>query len=240
MTFSGATFTFTEGRERNLVRDRGEIKEVTVGDDQPIEWSFSASYEDRTSFRTVRDGVFDGVSDSITGLTAGALNLNVATTYDYEQNSLTIDPLDPIAPGTKLAIGVPPAAAGEFSENAGAATVEGVISVPATDGFNIFMPAADTDVDLIYDAIGRSTLDPAALAAGACTGSITYFNLRLDIYDPCNPPSTVDLNQGVVVERLTLTQAWLNEDTFSEEEEANQISFSGQALGPKVQIVPVP
>ena len=88
VTFSGATFTFTETRNRNIVRDRGTIIEVTEGDDEPVEWSFSASYEDRTSFRTIRDGVWDGQSESIAGLVASALNANVATTYDYEQDSL--------------------------------------------------------------------------------------------------------------------------------------------------------
>lgn len=240
VTFSGASFTFTEGRNRNIVRDRGEVVEVTIGDDEPIEWSFQAGYEDRTSFRTVRDGVYPAVGDPITGLTANAANLNVPTTYDYEQGSLQIAAGDAIAPGTKLAIATAPAAAGEFSENLGVSNVEQVVTVAAATGFNIFMPAADTDVDLVYDGVGQSTLDVSGLAAGACTGSINYFDLRLDIYDPCDPPSVKDLSLGTVVERITLGQAYLTEDSFTEEEESDQVSFSGQALAAKALIVPVP
>ena len=240
ITFSGATFTFTEPRTRNLVRDRGEIKEVTVGDDLPIDWSFTAQYEDRTSLRTLRDGVWDSQAESLAGLTGGALNLNVALAYDYEQNSLQIAAGDPIAPGTKLAIGAVPAVAGEFSENTGVSNVEKVLAVPAADGFNIFMPVADVDVDVVYDAVGQSSLDPALLAAGACTGSIQFFRLRLDIYDPCFPPSTKDLTIGTVVERMTLDVCWLVEDSFAENEEADEVSFSGQCLDSKVLIVAVP
>jgi len=240
VTFSGASFSFTESRNRNIVRDRGEVVEVTVGDDEPIEWSFQAGYEDRTSFRTVRDGVYAAVGESVTGLTANALNLNVALLYDYEQGSLQIAAGDPIAPGTKLAIAVPPAVAGEFSENLGASNVEQVVAVPAASGFNIFMPVGDTDVDLVYDGVGQSTLDVSGLAAGACTGSINYFNLRLDIYDPCDPPSVKDLNLGTVVETILLEQAYLTEDSFTEEEESDQVSFSGQALAAKALITPVP
>jgi len=240
VTFSGATFTFTEARERNLVRDRGEIKEVTVGDDQPVEWSFTAQYEDRTSFRTVRDGVWDGQAETIAGLVGGALNANVPTFYDYEQGSLQIAAGDPIAPGTKLAIAAVPAVAGEFSEELGAADVEGTIAVTAASGFNIFMPVADVDVDIVYDAVGLSQDPSGLLAAGACAGSIKYFRLRLDIYDPCNPPSTIDLAAGIVVERFTLDFAFLTEDSFSENEEANEVSFSGQSIADKVLVVPVP
>ncbi len=240
ITFSGGTFTFTEPRERNLVRDRGEIQEVTVGDDQPIDWSFTAQYEDRTSMRTIRDGVWDNTAETITGLTANALNLGVPTAYDYEQNSLQIAAGDAIAPGTKLAIGVAPAVAGEFSENAGAANVETVVAVPAATGWNIFMPVGDTDVDIVYDAVGRSTLNPALLAAGACTGSISFFRLRLDIYDPCNPPSVKNLSQGIVTERITLEVCWLTEDSFSENEEADEVAFSGQSLDNRASFVAVP
>ena len=240
VTFSGATFTFTEGRERNLVRDRGEVKEVTVGDELPIEWSFEASFEDETSFRTMRDGVYADITDSITGLTPSALNLNVATEFSYEQNSLQIASTDPIAPGTKLAIAAVPAAAGEFSENTGTSNVERVIEVASSDGFNIFMPAADTDVDIVYDAVGQSTLDPALLALGACTGSINFFRLRLRIFDPCDPPSTKDLTLGTPELDIVLDQAWLDEDSFSEEEEADTIAFSGRSIANKVSFFPNP
>lgn len=237
MAFSGGTFEFTETRERNIVRDRGEVVEVTPGDSQPVEWSFQARYEDKTSFRTVRDGVWDATVDQITGLTAGALNSNVATTYDYEQNSLQIEPNDPIAPGTKLAIAAVPAAAGEFSENTGAQNIESVVTVPRAAAFNIFMPAADTDVDMIYDAVGQPTLQSAT--GTGCQGSVTYFRLRLDIYDPCDPPSVLDLTRGTVTERILIEFAYLVEDSFAEDEEANEISFSGQALDEKVTFVTV-
>lgn len=241
MTFAGATFTFTEGRTRTPVRDRGEIKEVTVGDQIPIAWSFSAQYEDRTSFRTVRDGVWDNQVDTILGLSDGVPNLLVPTTYDYEQNSLQVLSTDPIGPiASKQPIGTPPAADGEFSETLGSSNVERVIVVPATDGFNIQPPAGDFDVDMTYDAVGRSTLDPASVALGACTGSINFFRLVLLIYDPCDPPSTKDLTIGTVVERIVIDQAWLDENGFSENEEADEVTFSGQSIAEKVLIESVP
>jgi len=240
VTFSGATFTFTEGRTRSIVRDRGEIKEVTVGDQIPVSWSFAAQYEDKTSFRTVRDGVFDNQVDTILGLTPAVPNLNVPTTYDYEQNSLQVLSTDPIAGiASKQPIGVAPGADGEFSENLGANNVESVIVVPAADGFNVQTPLGDVDVDMTYDAVGRSTLDPASVASGACTGQINFFRLVLLIYDPCDPPSTTDLTQGTVVEQIVIDQAWLDEDGFSENEEANEITFSGQAIVDKVLITTV-
>ncbi|KKK88859.1 hypothetical protein LCGC14_2738930 [marine sediment metagenome] len=241
VTFSGASFTFTESRTRNIVRDRGQIKEVTVGDQIPVSWSLTAQYEDRTSFRTFVDGVWDNQLDSVLGLVAGVPNVNVPTTYDYEQNSLQILATDPIGPiASKQPIGTPPAADGEFSENLGVSNVERVISVPALDGFNIQPPAGDADVDVTYDAVGRSTLDPASVALGACTGSISFFRLVLLIFDPCDPPDVNDLTIGTVVEKITIDQAWLDEDGFSENEEANEVTFSGQAIVNKVLIEPVP
>lgn len=242
--FVGATFNYTEPRERNLVRDRGQTKEVTVGDDQPIDWTFTVQYEDRGIFRTIRDGVWANQAETVTGLTPAALNLNVDLDYDYEQNSLLIAVGDPIYPGTKLGIGVAPTTGGEFSENLGTSDVELVIAVPkagaAPGGFNIWMPAADTDVDLTYDGVGESQDPSGVLAAGACVGSIKYFRLRLDLYDPCDPPSTLDLSLGTVVERHTIEFCWLTEDGFAENEEADEASFTGQSLARKVLVVPVP
>ena len=242
VTFSGASFSFTESRTRNIVRDRGEIKEVTVGDQIPVSWSLTAQYEDRTSFRTFVDGVWDNQLDTVLGLVPGVPNSNVPPTYDYEQNSLQILSTDPIAliPSSKQPIGTPPAADGEFSENVGTSNVERVIVVPAADGFNIQPPVGDADVDVTYDAVGRSTLDPASVALGACTGSISFFRLVLLIFDPCDPPSTIDLTIGTVVEKIVIDQAWLDEDGFSENEEANEVTFSGQAIVNKVLITPVP
>jgi hypothetical protein len=241
VTFSGATFTYTEGRTRTVVRDRGEIKEVTVGDQVPVSWSLSAQYEDRTSLRTLRDGVWDNQVDSLIGLVPAAPNLNVPTTYDYEQDSLQVLSTDPMfGIATKLPIGTPPAVDGDFSESLGASNVERVIAVAAADGLNVQPAAGDVDVDFTYDAVGRSTLDPASVAAGACTGSINFFRLVLLIYDPCDPPSTNDLTIGTVVERIEIDQAWLDENSFSENEEADEISFSGQSLIEKVSITAVP
>lgn len=240
ITFAGANFTYTEGRTRNLARDRGEVKEVTIGDNVPVEWSFEYGFEDEELYRTIRDGVYANEPDSITGLVGGAANLNVPTTYDYEQGSLTIAPTDPVAPGTKLAIGAAPAVAGEFSENLGAADAEQVIRVPQADGFNVFMPPADTDLDLIYDALGLSTLNPALLATGACTGQVNYFRLRLRIFDPCNPPSTLDLAQGVPELDIVIDEAFLDEDTFSEGEEQDTLAVSGRSLRDKVFLFPDP
>ncbi len=237
VTFSGASFTFTESRTRNIVRDRGEIREVTVGDQIPVSWSFSAQYEDRTSFRTLVDGVFNDQVDTVTGLVPAVPNLAAPTTYDYEQNSLQVLSTDPMAGiAAKQPVGTPPAADGEFSENVGTSNVERVIAVPAIDGVNVQPPAGQSQVQFTYDGVGRSTLDPASVAAGACTGSINYFRLILLIYDPCDPPSVNDLTIGTVVERIVIDQAWLDEDSFSENEEADEVSFSGQAIVEKVLI----
>lgn len=241
VTFSGASFTFSESRTRNIVRDRGEIKEVTVGDQIPVSWSLTAQYEDRTSFRTFVDGVWDNQSETVLGLVDGVPNANVPLTYDYEQNSLQVLSTDPMAGiASKQPIGTLPAADGEFSENVGTSNVERVIATPAADGFNVQPPAGQFQVAMTYDAVGRSTLDPASVAQGACTGSISFFRLVLLIYDPCDPPSTVDLTIGTVVERIVIDQAWLDEDGFSENEEADEVTFSGQAIVNKVLIEAVP
>jgi hypothetical protein len=44
----------------------------------------------------------------------------------------------------------------------------------------------------------------------------------------------------VVVERLTIPDCYLLEDSFAEDEEANTVTFSGESLRDKVTIVPIP
>ena len=112
------------------------------------------------------------------------------------------------------------------------------MAVAKASGFNIFMPVADTDVDVIYDAVGALTVQ--AITPGACAGAIKFFRLRFDIYDPCFPPSVLNLAQGTVVERMTIEKAFLVEDSFAEDEEANIVGFSGQALDDKIAFVAVP
>ncbi|MDX1450525.1 MAG: hypothetical protein R3246_15865 [Acidimicrobiia bacterium] len=247
--FDNGDFNFTENFPTNIVRSRGRIRAITAGDEQPLEWGFSVSLIDFEVFRTLRDKVWAGLAETITGLTTPGVNLNVPLSYDYEQNSLQLAAGEPV--GTKQPPGVPPAGVNDFSEEVGAVDIEGVIRVqegtgaPGSGGFNVEQAAADPDRDVVYDAVGQTTFvnpgDPAD-----CSGGRKTFTLIFDVYDDCDPPvidpatGIPDPASGTITESLVLDDAWLTTDNFAEADEADTITFGGQARGTngKVRIVP--
>ena len=225
-------FTWSENHPTNIVRDRGSMDgaELTKGDDQPVEWSFSAKLVDETLMRTMRDKVWDGFAQSFTGLTPSANNL-LTPTYDFEQDSVAGATGETIV---LIANGGTPASDNELAESVGAADVEKVIRVPnAAGSIQVYQPAADTDRDLVYDAVGQSTVgtDPD------CSGGRKTFKLILDIYDPCDPPNPTDLTLGTVVKSYELDHSFLVTPGFAEGDEADIWSFAGQSLIDRVAIV---
>lgn len=226
--FTEGDFQFGEQSPVNKVRSRGRLREVTRGDEEVVTWSFSAKFRDKTLLRTLRDKVWAATVENKTGLTAGAVN-TVTTAYPFEQGSLIITTA---GVWTKLAVDATPAADRDYAEIAGAEDVEGIIR--ATQ-FKVKMPAATTAVDLLYDAVGKGTL-----GTDQCQGGVKAFDLVLEVFDPCDPPDPDDATAGTIVETYTLPDAYLLSDGFQEGAEADMVSFTGEALVPKVVIATVP
>lgn len=239
-TFTAGDFAYTENFPTNIIRDRGRVRQITAGDEQPVEWSFSALLEDFTLQRTIRDKVWDGLAETILGLAAGGNNLNVALGYAYEQGSFEFAAGET---GQKLLPpGTVPIVDNDFSEEPGTADVEKVIAVakgtgaPGSGGFNVRQPAADVDRDVVYDAVGVATLQTPGQPAD-CAGGRKTFKLILDIYDPCDPADPDDFAAGTIDFSYVLDNAYLTSDNFAEADEADTISFGGQAITPRVEII---
>ncbi|KKN85930.1 hypothetical protein LCGC14_0273420 [marine sediment metagenome] len=242
--FTQGDFTFTENFPTNIIRDRGRIREINAGDEQPVDWSFSATFIREFLHRTLRDKIFDGLAETIGGLIPAAVNTNVLLTYAYEQNSFQLAATEP---GVKLAVpGTPPGAVDEFSEEPSLGfDIEGVLIVqkggagPGSGGFNVQQAAGDVDRDVVYDAVGQTTLVLPGFPAD-CSGGRKTFKLILDIFDACNPPDFADPTVGIIEVSYVVDNAFLTSDTFAEADDADTISFTGQALplNGKVRIVP--
>ena len=236
--FTNGDFTYTENLPTNIIRSRGKIREITAGDEQPVDWSFSATFIDQLLQRTLLDKIFDGFAETIAGLTGGADNLNVAMGYAYEQNSLQFATGET---GQKLAIAATPLVDNDFSEELGALDIEGVVRVlkgtgaPGSGGFNVQQPAADVDRDIVYDAVGNTTLVQPGFPAD-CSGGRKTFKLILDIYDVCDPPvidpvtGLPDPLVGTIELSYVLDHAFLTSDVFAEGDEQDTLTFNGQAL----------
>jgi len=232
VTFSLGNFSFTETYPTNEIRDRGKLVEITRGDDEPVEWTFGARYQDRSLLRVLRDKVWDAQAESFAGLTPSANNL-LTPAYAFEQDSVQGAAGETIV---KIANGGTPTADNELAEAVGVSDVEdGVVRVDATAGaIQVYQPAADADRDLVYDAVGETTLP---IPAGqTCVGSRKTFKVELLIYDACDPPDPQDPNIGTVEETIELDNSWLTELSFTEGDEADEITFSGRSLINKVVI----
>lgn len=227
--FSMGNFQFGEDFPTNEVRDRGELIEITKGDDEPVNWSFGAKFQDKTLLRTLRDKVWDAQTESFTGLTPSANNL-LTPAYDFEQNSVQGATGETIV---KIANGGTPSTDNELAEAVGSLDVEGVVRVEAVAGaIQVYQPAADTDRDLVYDAVGKGTL-----GLDECSGSRKTIKLQLQIFDPCDPPTAADLSAGTVLETYELDNAYLTTLNFVEGDEFDELTFSGRALIDRVEIV---
>ena len=222
--FTDGNTSWEEAHAVNVVRSRGRIREVTRGDEQPVKWSFTATFRDKTLLRTLRDKVFDGQSKTQGGLTAGADN-TITPAYAFEQNSVLITTA---GTWTKDAVGTVPSVDNHYAEAAGEEDVEGVIRATT---FVVQLPVGVTSIDYTYDAVGKGTL-----GTDQCQGGVKAFDLILDIFDPCDPPDPDDAAAGTVVERYKLTDAYLESLSFAEGDEADKLTFGGSALLAKVSI----
>ena len=244
--FSNGNFSWTENFTTNEIRDRGQLLEVTKGDDEPMDWSFSAKFQDKKLLRTLRDKVWAGTTESFTGLSAGARN-QIATAYDFEQGSVagqTGQTIVKLANGTnsndvdadnELSEGISPGAdmEGVLKVNKTASNT-GVIagsSSTANPALFYFTPAGETTLNIQYDAVGKGTI-----GTDDCSGSRKTFVLVLQVFDPCDPPSATNTAVGTVLETYTLDDAYLTSMTFTEGDEFDEISFSGRSLKNKCVI----
>lgn len=229
------TAAFTEGdltwtRTKNIiqVKNRGKLRSsqgghLRKGDEEAVTFSFSAKFVDKTLRRCLEEFIWDAQTKAITGLTANSLNSNVALDYPYEQGSLAVASSE--TGFTKLANGATPSSSGEFAEELKTRDdlefVEMVgdaeaVSAAVPGEFAVFMPAADTDLNVVYDAIGRSTLDPGA-------SDVKTFLLVLEKLD------VALAEQGIVDETYSFNHATIETVEQAEGDEYDVVTFNGFA-----------
>lgn len=219
VAFTEGDFSWTITRNINQVLDRGDLVALTKGDDSAVEWSFTAKFVNRLLYETMEEFVWAGQTESITGLTASALNSNVPTTLGlgYKQGTLFVTD----SGYTKLATSVAPSVAGEYRENVGVEDEEGVLVVT---GFDVFQPAADTTVAIFYGAVGTSRTDP-----DLCSDVKTYL-VVIEFDDPCDLPN--------VLETWAFDFSAPTSVQFDEGDVSNTIAFSGIAMIKRPTITP--
>lgn len=223
--YSEGDFTAEVARELQLIEDRGVSKVHLESTDQKVSGSFSAKFIDQTLMRCLDQHVWDGQTENLTGLTGGANNPDVALSYDYEQGSLA-PATGETGMSTKLAAGATPAAAGEFAEALGAADERDVVKVGKAAAFDVFQAAADTDLDVVYDAVGASTLsDPS------CSTTVKYLELIWE---------QLSADKQTVLKSYQLKQCAVTTYSPQEGDEANTISFSFEALDKRFTVVDGP
>lgn len=212
LAFTDGDFSFNKTKNINAILDRGKLSHPAQGDQQPIDWSFTAKFVDRTIAQLFDEFVFDAQSEELTGLTGGAVNNDVATAYSFRQGSLVVTDGSPFT-GNKLAAGGTPSSDGEHAENVGTEDIEGVVVVSA---FDVQMPAADTDLNVTYDAVGVTTWD------GVTPTDVKTMDLFFDVLSPA------DLT--TVLETYELLKAYTTEPAFEEGDEFNTWTIAGQAF----------
>lgn len=219
--FTEGDFTYTVTSNVIQVKNRGALDHLRKGDEEAITFSFSAKFVDKTLQRCLEEFIFDAQTKNLTGLTANALNSNVALDYAYEQGSLAVASTE--SGFSKLAAGATPSSSGEFAEETATRTdLKGVSMVgdaevvaATTPGeFAVFMPAADTDLDVVYDAIGRSTFQPGA--SDIKTLTIKLVKLKPELITQAN-------------ETYTLSRCYLESYEQAEGDEYDVVSFNGVA-----------
>ena len=218
VAFAEGDFEWT--RTRNVIqgKDRHKLDHLRKGEDEPVEFSFTAKFVDKQLFYALDKSVWIAQTQNVTGITPQtASQLNVDK--PYEQGSLVIS----TAGFTKLANGTTPTADGEYSESAGTLDVNDVISVPATNGLNVQTPAGVTEIDFTYDAVGASSFEPDC-------SDIKTVELCYEIVDPADLVT--------VVQRWELKNVVVESVTFSEAEDFTTIAFEGIAyvLRPEVTL----
>jgi len=228
--FTEGDFSFTRTKNTIQVKNRGKLDHLRKGDEEAVTYSFSAKFVDKTLRRCLEEFIWDGTTENITGLTAQVPNNAEPTAYAYEQESLAAAAGEAIA--TKIANGVAASGDGEFGEDLktrddleGVEMVgdaEAVVVVGGT--FTVQPGAADTDMDIVYNAIGRSTLDPG-------TSDVKTFRIDLEKLDVALAA------QGIVDETYQLNHCVVESVEQAEGDEFDTVSFSGFAYITKATIV---
>jgi len=224
--FTEGDFSFTRNKTTIQVKDRGKLSHLRRGDQEPVSFSFSAKFVDKTLRRTLESHIWDGITDTLEGLTPQAAN-TPELTYAYEQDSLEAAAGEAIA--TKLANGAAVTGDDEFSEVVGAVDEEGdIVEVrPAT--INVRPGAADTTMDVVFDAVGLSTLDPRGVSPPRCAADAKTFLIILE-------KMVVAMVEDEVDETYELNHAYIETVEQAEGDEYDTLSFNGMAYVKKYTV----
>jgi len=227
--FTEGDFTFAKPRNVIQVKDRGALSHLRRGDEEAVTFSFAAKFVDRTLRDTLEHGVFEGQAYAAVGLTPQVVN---AITVPYAYLSDSLEHASGEAINTKLANGVTPSGDGEYAELAGALR-GGAEQDEVTSGqFKAQPGVADTDMDVVYDAVGGSTLDGpdvvSSVADPRAESDVRTFLLLLEKMDPAR--------NWIVDEVYELNHASVENVEQAEGDEYDTVSFTGIAYVRKVSV----
>lgn len=210
VAFANASFSVSQPKNIIVKKNRGVIAGVRRGDEEPAEISFEAEFADLQILKILRDFVWPGQTEEITGLTAEQNNA-ASVSYPYEQGTLLVTD----SGWSKLANDATPSGDNEYAEAAGTADIEGVTVVPASASSSFYPPAATTSVNVSYDAVGAST-------GSATCDDVKQLTLVYELLDP------TDLSTAK--HTFTFAKCVPINPQFSEGEDANTLSVTLQNI----------
>ncbi len=227
--FTEGDLTYTNTKNTIQVKNRGKLDHLRKGDEEAVTFSFSAKFVDKTLKRTLEEFIWGAKTKNVTGLVAASLNNNVALDYAYEQNSLQVAASETLY--TKVGVGAVPVS-GEFSEEVKtrddledvAMVGDAELATPVPGEFQVFMLGADTDLNVVYDAIGKSTLD-------AGTSDVKTFRIDLEKLDVALAA------QGTIDETYQLNHCVVENVEQAEGDEFDVVTFNGFAFIKRPTIV---
>jgi len=227
--FTEGDLTYTISKTTIQVKDRGKFTKgrghLRRGDDEAVTFSFSAKLTDRTLRETLEDYIWDGQAFDVVGLTP-QVNQTANLPYAYRQNSLQGASGEAIA--TKLANGATPSSDGEFAELVGALNSEGEIVEVNPGQFQVQPGAADTDMLVTFDAVGKSTLDPKGVLPPSCEADRRTLLIVLEKINVAR--------EDKVDEVYELNHATLETVEQAEGDEFDLLTFTGLAYVTKVPV----
>jgi hypothetical protein len=227
--FTEGDFSFTRAKTTIQVKDRGALGHLRRGDEEAVAWSFSAKFIDKTLRETAEDYVWEGTTFQIKALTPSS-NQVAAVPYRYRQGSM--QPATGEAIATKLAAGVAPSSDNEFSEPVGLLRQEAEFLEIDPGTLNVYPAAADTDMDVVFDAIGTSTLDPKGTTAPRCESDKRTFLIILEKFD------VALTKEGVIAEQYEINHATIESVEQAEGDEFDTLTFSGIGYVTKPSVSP--
>ncbi len=222
--FTEGDLTFSRPKSTIQVKDRGTLSHLRRGDQMAASFTFAAKFVDKTLRETLEDGIYEGTIHAAVGLTPQAVN-TVDLAYSYRQDSLVAASGEAIS--TKLANGVTPSSDSEYAELAGALR-SGADYEEVTPGqFKVQPPAADTTMDVVYDAVGASTLDPRGVLPPAKESDARTMLLLLELDNVAR--------SWIVDEVWELNHAYIENVDHAEGDEYDVLTFNGMAYISKVR-----